>query len=176
MFVLAAPAVTSAQGPQPTLATDVTAAEIQAVIKAAGSGDQEVKIVDMGRYNLGIAILRQNARKAGAVITGLNHTKVTEVYYIVSGSGTLVTGGEVGDVKPMAADNQLVTTVVGPSNNAVFRTPAQVRTVSAGDVVVIPAGVYHGWREIPDHVEYVSIRPDLDKVLPAGYVNPTLRK
>jgi quercetin dioxygenase-like cupin family protein len=51
-----------------------------------------------------------------------------------------------------------------------------VRTVAAGDVIIIPAGVYHGWREVPDHVEYVSVRPDLDKVLPAGYVNPVLKK
>ena len=27
-----------------------------------------------------------------------------------------------------------------------------------------------------DHVTYLSIRPDPDKVLPAGYVNPVLEK
>jgi quercetin dioxygenase-like cupin family protein len=50
------------------------------------------------------------------------------------------------------------------------------RTVSAGDVVVIPAGVLHGWVEIPDHVKYLSVRPDPDRVLPAGYVNPTIAR
>ena len=45
-----------------------------------------------------------------------------------------------------------------------------------GDVVIIPAGVYHGFSEVADHIEYVSVRPDLDKVLPAGYVNPALAK
>ena len=49
------------------------------------------------------------------------------------------------------------------------------RTVSAGDVVVIPAGVLHGWVEIPEQVRYLSIRPDPDRVLPAGYVNPAMR-
>ena len=48
--------------------------------------------------------------------------------------------------------------------------------MSAGDVVVIPAGLLHGWVEIPDHVNYLSIRPDPDRVLPAGYVNPTIAK
>jgi quercetin dioxygenase-like cupin family protein len=76
----------------------------------------------------------------------------------------------------LPATHQLVTTVVGPTNVATFSTPAQVRKVAAGDVVIIPAGVYHGWAEVPDHVEYVSVRPDVDKVLPAGYVNPTLKK
>jgi hypothetical protein len=30
--------------------------------------------------------------------------------------------------------------------------------------------------EIPDHIEYVSVRPDLDEVLPAGYISPAIRK
>ena len=42
-------------------------------------------------------------------------------------------------------------------------------------MVVIPAGVLHGWIEVPDHVTYLSVRPDPLKVLPAGYVNPAIR-
>ncbi len=40
--------------------------------------------------------------------------------------------------------------------------------------MVIPAGVFHGWRDIEDHVTYLSIRPDPDRVLPAGYLNPAI--
>ena len=94
----------------------------------------------------------------------------------MSGAGTLVTGGDVTNVKALPATHELVTTIVGPTNTATFSKPAQVRKVAAGDVIIIPAGVYHGWAEVPDHIEYVSVRPDLDKVLPAGYVNPTLKK
>ena len=130
----------------------------------------------MGKYNLGVAVLRRGSLKPGAQVSGINHAKITEVYYVVSGSGTLVTGGDVKDVKPLAADNELVTTMVGPSNNAIFVKPAQSRNVSAGDMVIIPAGVYHGFSEIPDHIEYVSVRPDLEKVLPAGYISPALKK
>jgi quercetin dioxygenase-like cupin family protein len=50
------------------------------------------------------------------------------------------------------------------------------RKVKAGDVIVIPAGLYHGFSEVPDHIEYVLIRPDVEKVLPAGYVNPAVKK
>jgi len=157
-------------------ATVVSAEEIETVVKAPGGGDREIKILDMGRYNLGVAVLRRGATKPGSPVGAINHTKVTEVYYVVSGSGTLVTGGEVKDVRPMAADNELVTTVVGPGNNATFVKPALTRQIKTGDVVVIPAGVYHGFSEVPEHIEYVSVRPDLDKVLPGGYVNPALKK
>ena len=166
----------SQSGTPPTLATFVTAEEIETVVKAPGGGDREVKIVDMGRYNLGVAVLRRGATKPTATVGGINHTKVTEVYYVVSGEGTIVMGGEVKDVRPVAADNEIVTTAVGPSNNATFVKPAQTRKIKAGDVVIIPVGVYHGFSEIPDHIEYVSVRPDLDKVLPAGYIYPALRK
>ena len=46
----------------------------------------------------------------------------------------------------------------------------------AGDVIIIPAGLYHGFSEVPDHIEYVLVRPDVEKVLPAGYVSPLLKK
>ena len=43
-------------------------------------------------------------------------------------------------------------------------------------LVIIPPGVYHGFTDVTDHVEYVSVRPDPDHVLPAGYVHPLLKK
>jgi len=98
------------------------------------------------------------------------------VYYVVSGEGTMVMGTDVKDVRPVASDNEIVTTAVGPSNTATFVKPTQTRTIKAGDVVIIPIAVYHGFSEIPDHIEYVSVRPDLDRVLPAGYISPAIRK
>jgi mannose-6-phosphate isomerase-like protein (cupin superfamily) len=171
-------ATTFAQsGAPPKVGTFVTAEEIDAVVKAQGTGtDREIMIVDVGRHNLGVAVLRRNALKPGGPLTGINHTKMTEVYYVVSGEGTMIMGTDVTNVRPVAADNEIVTTAVGPSNNATFVKPAQERRIKAGDVVVVPLGVYHGFSEIPDHIEYVSIRPDLDKVLPAGYVYPAIRK
>ena len=166
----------SQSGTPPTGVTYVTAEEIDTVVKAPGGGDREIKIVDMGRYNLGVAVLRRAALKPGGTLGGINHTKVTEVYYVVSGEGTLVTGGDVKDIRPLAPENELVTTVVGPSNNATFVKPAESRKVKTGDVIIIPAGVYHGFSEVPDHIEYVTVRPDMDKVLPGGYINPILKR
>jgi hypothetical protein len=63
----------------------------------------------------------------------------------------------------------------GPSCSGAIAGPNIVRrTVKTGDVVVIPAGVPHGWTEITDHVDYLSIRPS-DHVLEAGYVHPALK-
>ena len=53
---------------------------------------------------------------------------------------------------------------------------AQTRKVGPGDIVIIPPGVFHGFTDVADHVEYVSVRPDPDHVLPAGYVHPLLKK
>jgi hypothetical protein len=36
--------------------------------------------------------------------------------------------------------------------------------------------VPHGFTEITDHIDYLSIRPDPNKVLEHGYVNPHLPK
>lgn len=178
VFFAAMTATTFSQsGAPPNTGTFITAEEIETVVKATGGGaDREIKIVDQGRFNLGVAVLRRGALKPGGTLGGINHTKVTEVYYVVSGEGTMIMGTDVKDVRPVAADNEIVTTAVGPSNNATFVKPSQTRVIKAGDVVIIPIGVYHGFSEIPDHIEYVSVRPDLDKVLPAGYVYPAIRK
>jgi quercetin dioxygenase-like cupin family protein len=48
--------------------------------------------------------------------------------------------------------------------------------VQAGDIILIPPGVLHAWSQITDQVTYLSVRPDPDRVLPAGYVNPLLLK
>jgi quercetin dioxygenase-like cupin family protein len=50
------------------------------------------------------------------------------------------------------------------------------KVVKTGDIIVVPAGVPHGWTDITDHVDYLSVRPDPDRVLPRDYVNPAIRK
>ena len=41
---------------------------------------------------------------------------------------------------------------------------------------ILVSMVAHGWSQITDHVTYLSVRPDPDRVLPAGYVYPLLLK
>ena len=160
---------------QVTMATDVSKEEYLAVKNAPEGGvDRQVKIVDIGKANVAVGILHRDALEAtdGPAI-GIVHTLVTEVYYIYSGGGTLRTGGTVSDRRDIPADSDIVTTVVGESYRA-SATGGETRYVFEGDIVVIPGGIFHGWTEIEDHVTYLSIRPDPDKVLPAGWVNPII--
>lgn len=170
----AIPALCAAQAPKP--AVDVPKADIDAVAAAPeGGADRQIKVVDVGKLNVGVGVLTQNARKTGPgePVVGISHAQVTEVYYVLSGSGVLITGTEIEAPVPLAPDSEVVKVAVGPSHRATF-LGGERRTVSAGDVVVIPAGVLHGWVEIPEQVRYLSIRPDPDRVLPAGYVNPAV--
>jgi quercetin dioxygenase-like cupin family protein len=65
----------------------------------------------------------------------------------------------------------------GPSaEGTVKNSEARVRKVKSGDIIIIPPDVCHGWRGITDHVTYLSVRPDPDRVLQAGYVNPAIKK
>jgi mannose-6-phosphate isomerase-like protein (cupin superfamily) len=169
---------TSTQGATPpAVAFDITAAEVQAVINApTGGGDRQMRVVDMGKYNVSVGVLRRGRTKPGAPVNAISHSHVTEVYYIVSGTGTLVTGGTVDNPRPLPAESEVVKVAVGASMSATFREPAQSRKVGPGDIVIIPPGVYHGFSDVPEQIDYVSIRPDPDHVLPAGYVHPLIKK
>ena len=171
-------AVTFTQGKKaPEIATDITAAEVQAVLNAPSAiADRLMTAVDMGTYNVGVGVLRRGPTKPGAPVGAINHEHITEVYYIISGTGTLLTGGTVANARPTPADSEIVTTVVGPSNQGTFAQPAQRRKVNPGDVVIIPPGVYHGFDDVPaSGIDYLAVRPDPNKVLPAGYVHPAIK-
>jgi hypothetical protein len=79
--------------------------------------------------------------------------------------------------KESPKDGEGVRILNGPSANGTVRTSeAQVRAVKPGDIIIVPPDVCHGWRGITDHVNYLSVRPDSNRVLPAGYVNPAIKK
>ena len=167
----------SQQSLPPSLATDITAAEVQAVLASpTGGGDRQMKVVDMGKYNVSVGVLHRAKTTPGAPVGAINHEHITEVYYVISGGGTLLTGGTVENIKPLPADGEIVKVAVGASNNGTFRQAAQSRKVGPGDIIIIPPGVYHGFADVADHVDYVSVRPDPEHVLPAGYVHPLLKK
>lgn len=160
-----APAVTAGQA-----ATDITHDQVQAVLASMGTSiDQQLKVVDIGELNLAVGILhRTGANDTDGALRGAIHVHVNEVYYVLSGGGTLLTGGELSNATEPGPDE-----VVGPTYSADSRN-GTIRDVSEGDIVVIPAGTLHAWIRIPDQVTYLSIRPDPDRVLPAGYVHPGL--
>ena len=63
-----------------------------------------------------------------------------------------------------------------PSGGGTAGAGAYSRVVREGDIIIIPTMVAHGWSQITDHVTYLSVRPDPERALPAGYVYPLLLK
>jgi mannose-6-phosphate isomerase-like protein (cupin superfamily) len=155
-------------------ATDISKAELDA-LAASSTGDHQAKVVDIGKLNVGVGVVRRNATKdkPGDPVNGIYHDSTSEVYYILSGSGTLTTGGTVSAVRRSAVDSDVVKVLNGPSGSGVSQG-GHSRVVGPGDMIVIPAGVFHGWSQIADHVTYMTVRPDPDRVLPAGYINPAI--
>jgi mannose-6-phosphate isomerase-like protein (cupin superfamily) len=176
-FVVAAQAVTSSQPAlPPRVATDVTNADIRAVIAKAppdGIQDQQIRVVDMGKYNVAIGVLHRSAKPAqqGAI----DHAQVTEVYHIIDGSGTFVTGGTIANARPVPADNVIHTTLVGPSTTGAAIQGGQSRHVGPGDVIIVPPGVAHWFSKVDADMNYLVVRVDADHILPAGYVNPAVK-
>jgi len=108
--------------------------------------------------------------------SGISHDVQTEGYLIVSGAGTMVTGGHIVNGSKSAADAEVTTTLNGPScSGAMVGADVVTREVKVGDIIIIPAGTPHGWSNIPDHVDYLSFRPS-QNALTAGYVNPAIKK
>ena len=175
---IAEQAVTLSQSvASPRTATDVANADIRAVIAKAppdGILDQQIRIVDMGKYNVAVGVLHRSAKPAqqGAI----DHAQVTEVYHIIDGSGTFVTGGTIANARQVPADNVINTILVGPSTTGAAIQGGQSRKVGPGDVIIVPPGVAHWFSSVDADMNYLVIRVDGDHILPAGYVNPALKQ
>lgn len=116
------------------------------------------------------------AQVPAGLSSGLYHSGQTEGYYIVSGEGTIVTGGHIINGRTSAPDAEVTTTLNGPScSGRIGGNDVVHKFVKTGDIVIIPAGVPHGWDEIKDHVDYLSFRPS-SNVLTVGYQHPSIKK
>jgi hypothetical protein len=171
-------AVTFAQaGAPPNIAFDIPKTDIDLVLKDAPPNppDRQLRVVDMGKYNLGVGIIHRGPTndKPGDPISMIYHDYTAETYIITSGSGILTTGGIIANKKASAG---VANVMNGPSGNGTAGAGAYSRRVQTGDIIIIPTGVGHGWRQLADHVTYLSVRPDPDRVLPSGYVYPLLLK
>ena len=54
----------------------------------------------------------------------------------------------------------------GPGSNGASIRNGVAHQLKAGDMLVIPAGVGHWFTKIDDHINYLMIRIDPDKVTP----------
>jgi mannose-6-phosphate isomerase-like protein (cupin superfamily) len=163
----------AAQDVQPTCrmcpATYVASDEVQAyVTRVVGSGvsDQQIRAVDIGKGHVAIGVVYRGRLTAPAAASVAEHDLVSEVYHVMDGSGTLVTGPEIVGAERRPSDNQAVRELNGPGQNARTITNGVTHQMKAGDVIVIPAGTGHWWTRIDDHITYLMVRIDPDKVTP----------
>lgn len=166
--------------------------------------DNTLRVIDMGQYQLGVAVVARGAMKGAGTSaagggnaapaaaanastacgekrpgatgpTGIFHDDTAESYVVISGGGTLITGGTIVNGKRSGPTDEVTTILNGPSCGGTM-VGYTSRQVKVGDVIIIPEHVPHGFSAIPDHITYLSIRPDLKKVLKHGYVNPALKQ
>src|SRR5213593_1357647 len=110
--------------------------DIKAVLKYAADTkrtipDNSIRVIDMGKYQLAVAVIHRGAtggasaagaaaapnpqaacgeRRSGATgPNGIYHDDTAETYVVVSGSGTLITGGTIVNGTRSAADNEVTT-------------------------------------------------------------------
>jgi len=76
------------------------------------------------------------------------HQRDTDVFYVLEGSATLVTGGRMVDGKTVAKDELRGSSIEG----------GQTRRIAKGDVIVIPRGVPHWFREVPGPLTYFAVK------------------
>jgi mannose-6-phosphate isomerase-like protein (cupin superfamily) len=128
--------------------------------------DQQVRSIDIGKANVQIAVAYRGKLDQPSARSVAEHDLVTEVYYVLSGSATNRTGPDLVDKERRPADYRAVRFLNGPGNNAADIRNAQTQELKAGDVFVIPPGTGHQFTRIDDHITYLMVRVDPDKVVP----------
>lgn len=188
---------------KPTAATYITKEEVDTVNKNGQGIDRNIKVVDIGHENYTVGIVHRGktvngvavpsgaaaAGRAGGAATsapepcgrlmasappggtagGITHDSQTEGYLIVSGGGTMFTDGYIVNGR-----HNLSPDLNGPTCGGMAYDVVK-KAVKPGDIVIVPAGVVHGWLDIEEHVDYLSFRPS-PGILTAGWVHPVLRK
>ena len=140
--------LSAAQAPAPPAApaTYLSEAELVAALEEAAKSapvmhTAPVKIADHYRINI---VRRTSAQGAIA------HPDGTEVHHIIEGAATFVTGGAIVRAAGAAAGSA---TIEG----------GQSRRVAKGDVILVPAGTPHWYKDLEGSITYLEVRFDLPK-------------
>ena len=163
----------SAQDVEPSCelcpSTYVSSEELQRYIdvgRESGATDQQVRSLDIGKSNVQIAVAHRGALSAPRSNSVASHDLVTEVYVVLSGTGTNRTGPDLVGRQRRSSENRAVQFLNGPGNNSSDIRNPETHELKAGDVFVIPAGTGHQFTRIDDHISYLMVRIDPDKVVP----------
>ncbi len=155
-------------------ATDISNGEIRAIVQKTASAavsDQAIRVVSIqGEYNVGVGVVHRSRTSGKDAANGIEHSQITEIYHVIEGNATLVTGGSLENPQEAAPDSQTVQFLNGPSTRGGAIKDGTARRIGPGDVVIIPPNTPHWFSEITsDQIVYLVLRVDPHRVLPAGY-------
>jgi len=173
IVALVAQAKVNPTDPQPTCnmcpGTYIPRSELEAYTAKAVAEkltDQQVRDIEIGKAHVGIGMVYRGRLDKPAPDSVAEHDLVSEVYHIISGSATLVLGPDIANRQRRPATLRTVVEFNGPGNNGSDIRNGVAHQIKAGDVVVIPAGTGHWFTKIDDHINYLMVRIDPDKVTP----------
>ena len=147
----------------------IPVSELQAYTKKAIAErltDQQVRDIEIGKAHVGIGMVHRGKLDKPGNDSVAEHDQVSEVYHIVDGTATLVLGPDITNRQRRPATQQTVREFNGPGNNGSEIRSGVAHQLKPGDVVVIPAGTGHLFTKIDDHIDYLMVRIDPDKVTP----------
>lgn len=78
------------------------------------------------------------------------HVRDTDILYVLEGSATMVTGGSVPDAKTTAQDELRGSAIEG----------GEVRVLRKGDVLIVPNGTPHWFKEVDGPFLYYVVKVD----------------
>lgn len=153
--------LSSAQSPAPDVppfATDVTAEDITKFIDALPRdrvSDTAIRTVEVtGNYQIGVfGVFRPRELPGGS---NLHQVDTTEIYTMLTGYATLVTGGTMTEARQENANWVRGTAIEGGVS----------RRVGPGDVIIIPGHTPHWFSELETDLSYLIFRPDPENRLP----------
>ena len=102
-------------------ATYISNDELQAYLKRAiarNQIDQQVRSVDAGKSGVAVGMVHRTKLDKPQPNSVAEHDHVSEVYHVISGSATLVTGPDLVDAQRRPATNENVRLLNGPGSNA----------------------------------------------------------
>ena len=129
------------QAPPPLQGGQVTAAELAAIVaKQPKDRNGNQTFLQLAPYNVSMEH-RVNVPQNASV-----HDKEAELFYVIDGSATLVTGGKL--VNPTrTGDNQSAATVVGGT----------AKRMGKGDFFLVPEGTPHWFSKIDGELTLMSL-------------------
>ena len=142
LTVAAAPAVIYSQAPAPaaprTPVSEAIFVDHDKVTAALAKGGTLVGASD-------VLVQGSHRDKPGQVEV---HDKEMDVLYIIEGSATFVTGGKIVGAKSTRPNQWLGTDIAGGTTHKLVK----------GDVIVVPAGMPHWFKEVPGSVSYYVVK------------------